>query len=180
MAAHKSLAINTEPATQIVSTSDMKTYLQVDDAVEDTEITEAIIASRLAIENYLGRSLINTVWNLWLDQWPRDRKRENPPEGVFNLPVDYFDSQKNFISLPMAPLVSVASITYYDTDDSGTVFASSNYLVDVASEPGRIVLNSGKTWPSILLRPGNGIDIQFTSGYGAATTDVPEAVLLAV
>ena len=179
-AQHKSLKLKTAPATQVISTADMKTYLQVDDAVEDTEITEAIIASRLAVEAWLGRSLINTVWNYWLDGWPRDKKRENPPEGVYNLPIDHFDQQKTYIDLPMSPLVSVASITYYNTADTGAVFAATNYLVDIISDPGRVILNSSASWPSTLLRPGNGVDIEFTSGYGTATTDVPEAILLAV
>jgi hypothetical protein len=177
---HRSLVLKTAPATQIVSTALMKTYLQVDDATDDTEITEAIIASRLQVENYLGRSLINTVWNLWLDDWPRERSKENPPEGVFNLPINYFDQTQRFIELPKAPLVSVASITYYDTADASAVFASSNYLVDVASQPGRVMLNYNTFWPTGLLRPGKAIDIEFTAGYGAAVTDVPEAILLAV
>ena len=33
---------------------------------------------------------------------------------------------------------------YYDDEDSATTFASSNYYVDSAHEPGRIVLREGK------------------------------------
>jgi uncharacterized phiE125 gp8 family phage protein len=177
---HRSLVLKTAPATQIVSTADMKTYLQVDDAVDDTEITEAIVASREAIENYTGRSLINTVWNLWLDSWPRDKKAENPPSGVYDLPINAFDRQLSYIELPRAPLVSVASIKYYDTADSVATFSSGSYLVDTNSVPSRVCLNYNTQWPTTLLRPCNGIDIEFTSGYGTATTDVPDSILLAV
>ena len=31
-----------------------------------------------------------------------------------------------------------------------------------------------------MLRPHNAIDIEFTGGYGTATTDIPDAVLLAM
>jgi uncharacterized phiE125 gp8 family phage protein len=177
---HRSLVLNTAPATQIVSTADMKTYLQVDDATDDTEITEAIVASRQAIENYTGRSLINTVWNLWLDGWPRDKSAENPPEGVFNLPIDAFDKKLRFIKIPRAPLVSITSIKYYDTADAVATFSSGSYFVDTKSTPGRVCLNNGANWPTTLLRPCNGIDVKFTCGYGTATTDIPDAILLAV
>jgi len=176
---HRSLKLKTEPATQIVSTADMKLYLQIDDATEDALIVEAIIASRQAIENYTGRSLINTVWNLWLDAWPSNGKGDIP-EGVFTLPINAFDNALNYIDIPRPPLVSVASITYYGADDVGVVFASSNYFVDTKSSPGRISLNDSGSWPTGLLRPMNGIDIEFTAGYGTATTNVPPAILLAM
>lgn len=180
MQSHRSLKLNTEPATQIVSTADMKTYLQVDDSDDDTEIVEAIVAARKAIENYTGRSFINTVWNLWLDSWPIDQTAiRKMPEGVHQLPINHFDGYARVIEILRPPLVSVASITYYDTADSGTVFSSSKYLVDVASEPGRIILNDGDFWPSTLLRPGKAIDIQFTAGYGTDVTDIPQDIILA-
>lgn len=180
MIQHRALVENTAPATQIVSTSDMKSYLDVDNSADDTLIDEAIIASRIAVEKYLGRSLINTTWNLWLDEWPRDRSREDPPEGVYNLPIDHFDQTLNFIELPRPPLVSVTSIKYYDTSDTVATFAATNYLVDIVSDPGRVVLNSTAQWPTTLLRPGKAIDIEFVAGYGSATTDVPDLILLAV
>ena len=177
---HRSLVLKTAPATQIVSTADMKTYLQVDDATDDTEITEAIVASRQAIESYTGRSLINTVWNLWLDGWPRDKSAENPPEGVHNLPINSFDETLRYIVIPRPQLVSVASVKYYDTDDTVATFSSTKYFVDTKSEHGRVCLNDGENWPTVLLRPHNAIDIEFTGGYGTATTDIPDAVLLAM
>ena len=177
---HRSLVLRTAPATQIVSTEDMKTYLQVDDDTENPDIRDAIISSRQAIENYTGRSFLNTVWNLWLDEWPRDRSREDTPDGVHNLPITHFDKALRHIVIPRPPLVSVASITYYDTSDTSATFASSKYFVDTKSTPGRVCLNFDENWPTTLLRPCNGIDIQFTGGYGTSGSDVPEAVLLAV
>ena len=180
MELHRSLVLKTDAATQIVATSAMKTYLQVDDSTDDTEIAEAIVSSRLAVEHYLGRSLINTTWNLWLDEWPMDKRGGAPPEGVYNLPIDAFDNKLDHIVIPRPPLVSVTSVKYYDTADSVTTFASSKYLVDTKSTPGRVVLNHGESWPTTLLRPANGIDVEFVAGYGTATTDVPDAILLGV
>jgi len=177
---HRSLVLNTAPSTQIVSTALMKTYLQVDDDTENPDIRDAIISARLAIEAYLGRSLISTTWNLWLDAWPRDRSRENPPQGVFNLPIDAFDATLNYIELPRPPLGSVTHVKYYNTGDTVATFASSKYFVDTKSTPGRVVLNTDESWPTTLLRDANWIDVQFVAGYGTSETDVPESILLAV
>ena len=54
------------------------------------------------------------------------------------------------------------------------MFSSSNYLVDTASNPGRVALNQNSVWPTGL-RSVNAVEIEFTAGYGTAT-DVPEAI----
>ena len=51
-----------------------------------------------------------------------------------------------------------------------------DYIVDISSEPGRVVLAYGKSWPSTTLQPANGICIEFDAGYGDAAADVPAAV----
>lgn len=56
-------------------------------------------------------------------------------------------------------------------------------MVDAASEPGRVWLNYGKTWPTVSLRPGPAITVRYVAGYGAAV-DVPmqykQAMLLMI
>ena len=55
-----------------------------------------------------------------------------------------------------------------------TTFASSNYTVDTAYTPGRIVLKRTADWPSTVLEITNGVVIRFIAGYGAAAANVPE------
>ena len=73
----------------------------------------------------------------------------------------------------MPPLQSVTSITYYDDDGYGTVFASSDYIVDTDSTPGQIVLKNSASWPSFTPLEIGAVRIRFVCGYGLAVA-VPE------
>jgi uncharacterized phiE125 gp8 family phage protein len=117
-------------------------------------ITNLIIMAREFSEGFQNRAYITQTWYLWLDAWPAD----------------------DFIKIPLPPLVSITSVTYYDTDDVAATFAATSYFVDAISEPGRVCLNFGESWPSTTLRPHNGICIEFICGYGAAATAVPYKV----
>ncbi|NIP96558.1 MAG: hypothetical protein GWO24_25240, partial [Akkermansiaceae bacterium] len=92
-------------------------------------------AARTLAEQVQGRALITQTWDLTLDGWPA----------------------KGYFELPRAPLQSITSIKYYDEDDTEATVDSGTYFVDIASEPGRVVLNSGESWPSTTLRPVNGV-----------------------
>jgi uncharacterized phiE125 gp8 family phage protein len=72
-------------------------------------------------------------------------------------------------------LQSVTSITWYDTADTATVISSSDYYVDTAAEPGRIVLKYGKYWPTDMLRPNRGVVVRFVAGW-ASRSVVPDQV----
>ena len=80
----------------------------------------------------------------------------------------------NAIELPRPPLQSVTSLTVYDDADAASVVAASTYFVDSDREPGRIVLRSGKTWPTVG-RVAGGVEVVYVAGYGAAT-GVPQTI----
>ena len=122
-------------------------------SVEDDLIEAIITTAREDCESFQNRVYITQTWELWFDNFPG----------------------KNYIAIPLPPLQSITSITYYDTDDTESTFSSGDYFVDTKSEPGRVVLNDGKAWPSTSLRPANGVCITFEAGYGVAS-DVPKAV----
>jgi uncharacterized phiE125 gp8 family phage protein len=126
---------------------------------DDSLITDLITTARQHVENVLRRSLITQTWDLWLDAFP----------------------YRDYIEIPLPPLVSITSIKYYDTANTEYLFplapaaASTAYYVDVISNPGRIGLAYGVQWPQMTLRSYNGVDITFVSGYGAAAS-VPKAI----
>jgi uncharacterized phiE125 gp8 family phage protein len=126
-------------------------------SVEDDLIESLITTAREDCESFQNRVYITQTWELWLDEFP----------------------SKDFIEIPLPPLQSISSIKYYDTDDTEATFSSDNYFVDVKSEPGRVVLNHGESWPSTTLRPANGVCVTFVAGYGDAD-DVPKAVKQAI
>lgn len=144
---HEALTLVTAPTAEPLSAQEAKDHMRVDITTDD-ELIEALIgAARRKFEADTGRALCTRTYDLTLDGWPCG------------------DS----ITLPYPPLQSVTSITYYDTSNASATFASSSYFVDTASLPGRIVLGYGQSWPSVTLRPANGVVVRFVTGAGAAS-----------
>lgn len=147
-----------EPTAEPVSLAEAKLHLRVDVEDDDLLIERLISAAREYIEEATGRALLNQTWELTLDGWP---------EG-------------NYIELPRAPLSSVTSIVYTDSDDTDNTFAATNYSVDTSSEPGRVVLKSGCSWPTASLANGQAITVTYVAGYGSLPTNVPGQLRQAV
>lgn len=142
----------TAPAVEPLSVEEIKAHLRVIGDDENDVITPYALAARDMCELEARRAFITQTFALWLESWPcADR-----------------------IELPRPPLQSVTSITYIDYAGVTRTMSSADYLVDTASEPGRIVLAFGASWPSATLRPGLAITITYVAGYGAAGAQVPE------
>jgi len=140
----------TPPTEEPVTLTEIKDHLHISSTAEDSILTLYAQMAREAVENECWRALLPQTWTLYLDAWPAG--------GV--------------IELPRPPLRSVTHIKY--TDDAGAVhtFAASNYRVDTASEPGRVVLAPDASWPSDALDSANAIAVTFVAGYADAS-DVP-------
>jgi len=149
--------LKTAAASYPVTAANVKLYSRVAHSVEDDLIDTWIAAATKEAEDYQHRAYISQVYTLKYDEYPGS--------------VIYF---------PRPPLISVDSVKYYDTDDTEAVFSSDNYLVDTTSEVGRLSLNYAVTWPSTILRPVNGVIIEFTAGYGADASSVPDSVKNAI
>jgi uncharacterized phiE125 gp8 family phage protein len=121
---------------------------------EDTLVEALITTAREWCEGFQNRAYVTQTWELWLDDWPCG------------------DS----IRIPLPPLQAVNSIKYYGTDNTEYTMTATDYFVDPKSEPGRVVLAYGMTWPSVTLRPANGVCVEFDAGYGDLASDVPKRV----
>jgi uncharacterized phiE125 gp8 family phage protein len=144
-----SLAMTTPPALEPVTVADAKVHLRVDSDAEDVLIGSLILTSRLHIEAALGLALITQSWTLALDRWP---------------PGDHID-------LPLTPLQSVDDVRVKNAAGIAAIVPAESYLVDLASRPGRLVWNN--TIPPFPALPANGIEIDFTAGFGATADSVP-------
>ena len=153
----RSYRLNTPAASEPVTAADVKLYARVAHSVEDTLISSWISAARKLAEDYQHRAYISQTWRLAYDNFP-----------------------PSCILVPRPPLISVQSIKYYDSDDTEYTFAGANYSVDVISEVGRIALNYAVQWPTVTLRPTNAVIIDFTAGYGASASAVPDSVKNAI
>ncbi|MEQ8825474.1 MAG: head-tail connector protein [Filomicrobium sp.] len=155
-----SLTMLAAPALEPLSVEEAKEHLRVDGTSEDTLISSLIMTSRLHIEAALGLALITQTWRQTLDRWPKDGE----------------------VKLPLRPLQSVSEVRVHDGKGGSAVVPTTDYIVDAAGQPGRIV-PTGVGWPL----PGQkaaGIEIAFASGYGSEAVDVPapirQALLLLV
>lgn len=140
------LKLVTAPSSEPVTLSDAKMHLRVDLSFtnDDGYISGLIMAARAYIEDVTGRALVTQTWDMWLDRWPS---------------VD-------FIEIPLPPLQSVTSLTYWDVDSAEySLTENDEFTVDTESLFGRIILEDDEVWPSEVLHPNNPIKIRFVAGY---------------
>ena len=139
------LVLDTGPAEEPLELEEVKHHLRIDETDDDTLIESLITVARLNAESITRRALITQTWKYYLQDWPD---------------VEY-------IELPYPPLQSVSSVKY--TDYAGTVTTlteNTDYVVDIKQEPGRVVLDYGKEWPTATLDVTSPIEIIYICGYG--------------
>ena len=149
----ESTVLTAEP----VATSDLKAHIRVTSTGEDTLLGSYITAARMHTENMTRRSLVQKQYRLELDRFPGGRRT---------------------IDFPRPPLKSVDAITYVDDpDNSSTTITTSNMVIDIRSEPGRVGLIDGESWPSVR-NIINAVTVQYTAGYDV--DEVPQPLLQAI
>jgi uncharacterized phiE125 gp8 family phage protein len=147
-----------EPALEPVTVTDARAWLRISHTSEDILIADLISAARQDVENQTGLSLISQQWRLTLDNWP---------EG-------------DMIELPRGPVTGIAAVTVYAANGTPVVAQPADYILDTRSDPARLLFEKR-------VNPGrrmNGIEIDFSAGFGATGTNVPDmlnrAILLLV
>lgn len=120
---------------------------------EDGVINDVFAAVRRQVEYDMGCSFVRCVLEMTFDQYPID----------------------DAMPLPLPPLISVTSLSWFDWTNTETVVDPSTYLVDDHSKPGRIVLGPGKIWP-VGVRPRLGGKVRWAAGSGT----VPDRALHAM
>lgn len=148
------LHIKTAPTDEPVSLADANLQMRIDGSDENTLVEAYITAAREYCEGFQNLAYITQTWQLWLDAFPAE----------------------DFVNIPLPPLQSIVSIKYYDINDVEYTMSSSLYIVDDKSEPGRVNLAYGQSWPSTTLRPINGVCIEFNAGFGDDPEDVPQSI----
>lgn len=151
-----SWSVTTAPVTEPVSTADAKTYLNVSTSLHDTLIANLVSAARQWYEGYTGTAVITqTITQIW-DCTPCD--------GCFELKV--------------GPVTGTPTVSYKDTGGTYQTWASSNYTLDIISDPSRIVKLSTASWPVVGIFPA-AWKIVYSAGYASAAS-VPEDVINAI
>lgn len=155
------LKLITGPAAEPVSLTEAKLHLRVDSDADNALIPGLITAARMLCESYQSRAYLAQTLELRLDAWPRERE----------------------IELPRPPLALVTSVKWKDSEGTEHTMDTDEYLVDTDSEPGRIVLADGCSWPSGELYPAGAVAVRYAAGAALAASvpqNVKQAILLTV
>ena len=152
---YRSLKVDTAATTPVFTTAEAKAFLKVDISDDDTIIDNLVAAATESCQIYTNQYFIDTVVTQYCDNW------------------------KEFYSLYKSPVDSITHVKYFDSDDSQQTLASSNYILDKASKPARIGLSVTGSLPTLSKRI-NAVEVQYTVGYGTASTDVPEGIRTAI
>ena len=179
-------------------------------SIEDDELNILIAAARLDCEEFQNRSYITQTWELWLDKFPDKDfiKLPRPPirepavaAGSFVTGTVYriltvgttnftaIGASANTVGVVFTATgagsgtgTATASgiVKYYGTDNTVYYMDGADLFLDVKSEPGRICLAYGDSWPSTTLRPYSGVCVTYIAGYGDAGSDVPKNIRSAI
>ena len=151
------LSLVTAPTVEPLHLDEVKNHLKVDAdlTADDALIQGLIVAAREWAERYTRRALITQTWDLVLDGFPA------------------------VIWVSKAPLQSITSITYTDSDGDSQTLSSSLYTVETPAGPtaqkGRIVPAYNEVWPTVRSHI-NVVTVRFVAGYGDTWNDVPQSI----
>lgn len=145
------------PTVEPLTVDQVMEHLRLDEY--ETMLPLLIASARASAEAATSLALMTQTLDLYLDAFPAAE-----------------------IILPRSPLQSVTSITYTDTDGATQTLAASEYQVDTASAPPRIVPAYGKSWPSTRQQI-NAVKVRFVCGHTDAASvpaDVKAWMLLSI
>lgn len=138
------------PIGEPLTLADAKAHLRIDGSAEDDLISSLIRTVREHLERETGLALLTRTFRLYLDDWPRSR----------------------VIQIVRGPVQTIEAVTVYDADGMPAEIDVSGFVLDGQARPARLVLPEQPA-------PGraiNGIEIDFSAGFGATGADVPDTL----
>lgn len=120
------VSVVTKPAADIITVADLKARLRIDGTAEDALLASLLAGAVARIDGPqgLGVAMMEQTWRLTLDCFPAT------------------------IRLPGAPIKSVSTITYMDTDGVEQTLDAADYRADFGREPVRVEPAYGSAWPA--------------------------------
>lgn len=152
--------LETAPTVEPVTVDELMRHcrITIQDDDQDQYLSDLITAARRYCEKNTNRAFISQTWELRLDDWPSD----------------------DIIRPPRPPLQSVETFAYTDAaGDAQTLTENTDFVVDIYSTPGRVMLAYNKSWPDVYDQP-NAITVTYEAGYGDTADDVPAELRQAI
>jgi uncharacterized phiE125 gp8 family phage protein len=147
--------VTAEPASEPVTLAEAKAQCRVDGSSSDTELNIYLKAARIFVEEYTGTKLVSQT------------------------ALMQARSFCDLVDLPAAPIISVTSVKYLDTDGAEQTLASSVYeLVNTGLEP-QIRRKINQVWPSIRCA-SDAVRVAAVVGYSTVPEPIRAAILLII
>lgn len=141
----------TESSTEPITAAEVKEYLRIDYTDHDTVIANYAKEARQTLEEgFLWKGLITQTC------------------------IDKFD-EFGEMELHWQPVGSITSIAYTDTAGTSQTLANTVYELGDNRGIGYVRLKYGQTWPATRSHD-DVVTVTYSAGYGAAGTNVPEAI----
>jgi uncharacterized phiE125 gp8 family phage protein len=140
----------TPPKAETLAVAEARAHLRLDAADEDELVGGLIRVAREHLERTTGLCLITQRWRLLLDSICED--------GV--------------IQICKGPVQSIEKVTVYDAAGNAAAVSLAGLLLDGQRRPARLMLAA----PVAPGRGINGIEVEFTAGFGASGADVPDTL----
>jgi uncharacterized phiE125 gp8 family phage protein len=158
----------TEPATEPVTLSQLRSHVRVDDNSDDAMLLGYLIAARAHVENLLGRPIVPRTVRATFESW-------GCPAWAGSLWVSgYAVPSRTRLDL-LVPVTSVDAITY--TDLTQTQVPWTGFIARTSNGGTTSVRPAyGTDWPVLGLDPV--ITLDATSGFASVPEPIVQAILL--
>lgn len=149
------VTVTVEPASEPITLAEVKAQCRVTGSDEDSLLTAYIAAARLFVEQYTSLRIVEQT-------------------------VDFrAGSFSDLAHLPVAPLQSISSITYLDTDGTEQTLGTTVYEAVLVGLAPSIRLRVGQSWPSVR-SASDAVRVVAVAGYAATPEPIKQALLLIV
>ena len=138
------------PGAEPISLAELKAHLRIDGGGEDDLLAHLVHVARSHLERTAGVALIHQGWRLYLDRWPE--------AGV--------------VALARGPVMSVDAVRAFDELGEESEVSLAGHVLDSASRPARLWLRERPNARQAI----NGVEVDFTAGFGEAGEDVPDTL----
>ncbi len=150
------------PTQEPLSLEEAKRHLRVDSSDENTLILGYIAAARDYAERFTGRQFLTATWALGLGTWPCATGWRSTQGGLWLPRPPLQTLTGTYVDLAGDP--QPLGITYVDSDGATQTLATTVYGVDTLTEPGRVYLKSGQSWPNLYDQP-YAVQVTYKAGW---------------
>jgi uncharacterized phiE125 gp8 family phage protein len=147
--------VSVAPASEPVTLTEAKAQCRVDGSDSDTELNTYIAAAREFVESYTATKLVS--------------------QTVLMQGSDFCD----LAALPVAPVISVSSVKYLDSDGTEQTLSTDVYDVVNVGLAAEIRPKVNQSWPYARLA-SDAVRVTAVCGYSTLPTPIKSALLLII